>query len=70
MGRYLRLGATLLVAITAGLLVTAGLALRAVDDDREPGDIRHDGWADEGVDDDGFDDDYDGTDDWWARLVA
>ena len=70
MDRTIRLGLTLLVALAAGLVVTLGLALRAVDDDREPDDVRFGDSSDEGVDDADFDEDYEGGDDWWARLVA
>jgi hypothetical protein len=70
MDRTIRLGLALLVVLATGLVVTAGLALRAVDDDREPDDIHSGDSRDEGVDDDGFDEDYEGGDDWWAQLVA
>jgi hypothetical protein len=41
-----------------------------VDDDREPDDVPFGDPSEEGVDDGDFDEDYEGGDDWWARLVA
>jgi hypothetical protein len=70
MDRITRLGVTFTMALLAGLAVTAGLALRAVDADREPDDILDGDPSGEGVDDDGYDEDYEGSDDWWAQLVA
>jgi hypothetical protein len=70
MDRITRLGVTFAMALLAGLAVTAGLALRAVDADQEPDDVLDGDPNAEGVDDDGYDEDYEGSDDWWAQLVA
>jgi hypothetical protein len=70
MHRTIQLGATFALALVAGLVVTVGLALRAVDADREPDDVLDGDPNAEGVDDDGYDEDYEGSDDWWAQLVA